>query len=83
MGMSFLDFFDFISNSILMPIVAFLTVCFVGYVIKPKAIADEIKLSSAFKKEKLFNIMIKYIAPIFIIMILVSSILNALQIYTL
>lgn len=83
MGMSFLDFFDFISNSILMPIVAFLTVCFVGYVIKPKAIADEIKLSSAFKKEKLFNVMIKYIAPIFIIMILVSSILNALQIYTL
>ena len=40
-GMQFLDFFDFISNSVLMPIVAFLTCIFVGYVIKPKAVIEE------------------------------------------
>lgn len=78
MGMSFLDFFDFISNSILMPIVAFLTCFFIGYVIKPTAISEEVKLNAPFRREKLFVVMIKYVAPICIIIILVSSILSAL-----
>ena len=83
LGMDYLHtFFDFISNSILMPIVAFLTCIFIGYIIKPQAIIEEVKISSPFKREKLFVIMIKYIAPIFIIIILVSSILGALGIYT-
>ena len=82
MGMSFLDFFDFTSNSILMPIVAFLTCFFIGFVVKPDAISDEVKLNSPFKREKLFVVMIKYVAPICIIIILVSSILNALGIMT-
>lgn len=80
MGMSFLDFFDFISNSLLMPVVAFLTCIFVGYLIGPKVVSAEVKSSSAFKREKLFVVMIRYIAPVFIIAILVSSILNALGI---
>lgn len=78
MGMSFLDFFDFISNSILMPIVAFLTCLFIGYVIKPAAISEEVKLNAPFRREKLFVVMIKYVAPICIIIILISSILSAL-----
>ena len=80
LGMSFLDFFDFASNSLLMPIVAFFTCIFIGYVIKPKTITDEIKLNSPFRREKLFVLMIKYIAPICLIIILISSILNALGI---
>ena len=82
LGMSILDFFDFISNSVLMPIVAFLTCIFVGYVIKTKVVVDEVKISSKFKREKLFNVMIKYVAPIFIVAILVSSVLNAFGIIT-
>lgn len=82
LGMSFLDFFDFISNSILMPIVALLTCIFIGYIIKPKAIVDEVIMSSKFKRKNLFIVMIKYIAPVFILIILVSSILNALGIFT-
>lgn len=78
LGLSILDFFDFISNSVLMPVVAFLTCLFVGYVIGPKVISEEVKTSSAFRREKLFVVMIRYIAPICIIAILVSSILNAL-----
>lgn len=77
-----LTFFDFMSNSILMPIVALLTCLFIGYVIKPKAIIEEVKISSKFKREKLFVVMIKYLAPIFILIILISSILDALGIYT-
>ena len=83
MGMSFLDFFDFISNSILMPIVAFLTCFFVGYVIKPKIVSDEVRRNSPFKREKLFVVMIRYVAPVCILIILISSVLSALGIFTL
>ncbi|MEE1075490.1 MAG: sodium-dependent transporter [Acutalibacteraceae bacterium] len=79
-GLTFLDMFDFISNSVLMPIVALLTCIFVGYVIKPKALTDEIELTGKFKGKKLFNVVIKYIAPIFIVLILISSVLDALGI---
>lgn len=76
LGMQFLDLFDFISNSIMMPIVAFATSLFVGYILKPKAIIDEVSLSGEFKWKRMFEIMIKYIAPVFILAILVSSILD-------
>ena len=79
-GMTFLDMFDFLSNSILMPIVAFLTCCYIGYVLKPDTLIDEIAGEGSFKRRKLFVIMIKYIAPVFIVLILVSSILDALGI---
>lgn len=77
-GMAFLDFFDFISNSVIMPIVAFLTCIFVGYVIKPKTLIEEVELSGRFKLKRLFVIMIKYIAPIFILLILGFSVLEGL-----
>ena len=80
MNFSFLDFFDFISNSVLMPIVAFLTCIFVGYIIKPKTLTDEIESSGKFKRKKMFVVIIKYIAPVCIILILVSSILDAMGI---
>lgn len=80
-GMQFLDLFDFISNSVMMPIVAFLTCVFVGYIIKPKAIIDEIESSAPFKRKKLFEVVIKYIAPIFIVLILISSVLDAFGIF--
>ncbi|PXV86838.1 NSS family neurotransmitter:Na+ symporter [Lachnotalea glycerini] len=71
---SILDFFDFISNTVLMPITALLMCLFVGYVLKPEAIAEEINKSEEFKRKKLYNIVIKYIAPIFLIIILATSI---------
>ena len=77
LGMQFLDFFDFISNNIIMPIVALVTSIFVGYIIKPKAVIEEVELTGKFKWSKLFTVMIRYIAPIFILAILVSSVLNA------
>jgi len=76
-GMQLLDFFDFITNSVMMPVVAFFTCIFIGYVIKPQAIIDEVELGGKFKKKALFTFVIKYLAPICIIAILVSSILDA------
>ena len=79
-GMTILDLFDFFSNSILMPIVALLTCYFIGFVIKPETLIEEIGQGSGFKGKKLFALMIKYIAPICILLILISSILDALGI---
>ena len=77
-GMQFLDFFDFISNSVIMPIVALITCIFVGYFIKPQTLIDEVETENAkFKSKKMFVVMIKYISPIFILLILISSVLNA------
>ena len=76
-GMSILDIFDFMSNSVIMPIVALLTCIFVGYVLKPKAIIEEIEITGKFKGKGLFAVVIKYIAPICIVLILISSVLDA------
>ena len=78
LGMEFLDFFDFISNSVLMPIVALLTCIFVGWIIKPKDLIEEIKQSSPFRTEKAWVVIIKFLAPIFVIAILVWNIINLL-----
>ncbi|MGI6217092.1 MAG: sodium-dependent transporter [Coriobacteriales bacterium] len=73
-----LDFMDFLSNTVLMPIVSFLTCIFVGYVIKPKEIEDEVEQGGVkFKSRKLFVVMIKYIAPVFVVLILVGYLLMA------
>ena len=82
-GMDILDMMDFITNSVLMPITALLTCIFITYAIGINVIHDEVKTSSAFKRQKLFDIMIKYIAPVFIAAILVSSVLNSLGIISL
>lgn len=82
-GFSILDFMDFITNSVLMPITALLTCIFVAYVIKPKVIVNEVKLSSKFRREKMFVVVIRYIAPICIIAILITSVLDAFGIFKL
>ena len=74
-GSTLLDFFDFVSNSVLMPIVAILTCVFVGWIIKPKALVDEIKESCEFKAEKAWIVMIKYIAPVLVAVILIWNVL--------
>lgn len=77
LGMQILDFFDFISNSVMMPVVALATALFVGFFLKPQAIIDEVELSGEFKGKKLFSAVIRYVAPVCILAILVSSILGA------
>ena len=71
-GSSILDLADFVSNSVLMPIVAFLTLVFVGWIIKPAVLIEEIKQSSPFKAEKLWVFMIKYVCPVLVAIIFVA-----------
>jgi NSS family neurotransmitter:Na+ symporter len=72
-GNDFLDFFDSLCNNILMPITALLTCIFVGYFLKPKNLLEEAEIhGNKFKAKTLFNIVIKYIAPICIILIFLT-----------
>ena len=77
-GLQFLDFFDFISNSVIMPLVALATCILVGYVIKPTSLIEEIELNGKFKRKTLFTVIIKYVAPVCIVAILVFSVLEGL-----
>ncbi len=79
-NMTILDMFDFLSNSVLMPIVALLTCIFIGFVIKPATLCEEIEVTGKFKAKKMFTVIIKYVAPVFIVLILISSVLDALGI---
>lgn len=72
LGMDFLTFFDFISNNVLMPIVALATSIMVGWVLGADTIIDELtKNNEKLGREKLYRVTIKYIAPILLVIILV------------
>ncbi len=71
-GTTLLDFCDFLSNSVMMPIAALMTCIFVGWIIKPKTVADEVRLSGPFRAEKMWTVMVKYIAPVLVVVILVA-----------
>ena len=77
-GMQFLDFFDFLSNSVMMPIAALMTSLFVSRVVGVDRMEEEIcHGESKFRRKKIFIVMIKYLCPIFAIIILASSVANA------
>ena len=79
-GMNFLDFFDFMTNSVMMPLAALATCFLVTKVVGFDRIAKEIEQSSKFGRKKLYNFFLKYLAPICLIVILLSSIANVLGI---
>ena len=77
--MQFLDFFDFLTNSVMMPIAAITTCLLVSRVIGVEKIEAEVTLDGKpFRRRRIFNFMIKYLCPIFAAIILISSVANAL-----
>lgn len=80
-GRQFLDVFDFVTNSVLMPIVAAATCIFIGWVLKPKAIEVEVESAgNKFKAKSLYGFMVRYFAPLFVMAILVSEICRYFEI---
>lgn len=78
-GMQFLDFFDFLTNSVMMPIAAIATCLLVSRVIGVEKIEAEVTVDGKpFRRKKIFNFMIRYLCPVFAAIILVSSVANAL-----
>ncbi len=69
-----LDVMDYISNSFLMPAISFLTCIFIGWVVKPKWIDDEMeKNGHVFKRKRLYRVMIRYVTPVIMLILFFTS----------
>lgn len=77
-GLGLLDFFDFLSNSVLMPIVAILTCVCIGHFIGSKTVEDEVEINGPFKVKKFYRVMLKWIAPICLVLILIFAVSEAM-----
>ena len=79
-GYPFLDFFDFVTNSVLMPIVATLTCIFIGWAMSPRLVVDQCERTGhVFGAKGFYALMVRYFAPLLLIAILVSEICRALK----
>ena len=78
LGMDILTAFDYMTNSVLMPIIAILTAIMIGYIVKPKTVVEEVEVSGKFKLKWLFTAMIKYVAPVCLVVILIFGVLGGL-----
>lgn len=69
-----LDIMDYVSNNCLMPLVAIATCILIGWVVKPEVIVDEVEKSGCrFGRKRLYVVMVKYIAPVLLVILLLKS----------
>ena len=69
-----LDVMDYLSNSFLMPAISFLTCIFVGWIIKPKWIIEEMEASGhRFTRRRLYSFMIRYVTPVIMAVLFLQS----------
>lgn len=69
-----LDIMDYLSNNCLMPVVAIATCILIGWVAKPKTVIDEVeKTGCKFGRKSLYLLMIRYIAPVLLVILLLKS----------
>ena len=69
-----LDVMDYISNSFLMPAISMLTCIFVGWVVGPQFIVEEMELTGdRFTRKKLYSFMIRYAAPVIMAVLFLQS----------
>ena len=70
-----LDIMDYISNNILMPIVAIGTCVLIGWIVKPKTIIDEVEKSGTkMGRKRLYTVMIKFVAPAMLVLLFLKSV---------
>ena len=80
-GMQFLDFFDFITNSVMMPMAALATCLLITRYMGMEKLTMEVEQDGhPFRRKHIFSFMIRFLCPLFILIILVSAILNVLGI---
>ena len=70
-----LDIFDYISNNLMMPIVALLTSILIGWVVKTKVVLDEVQngLTGKFYRKGLYNVVLRYVCPVILVVILLQA----------
>ena len=80
-GMQFLDFFDFITNSVMMPMAALATCLLITRYMGMEKLTMEVEQDGhPFRRKHIFSFMIRFLCPLFVLIILVSAILNVLGI---
>lgn len=69
-----LDLMDYISNSFLMPLISLLTAIFIGWIVKPKWIIEEVETGNVkFSRKKLYAFMIRYVVPVIMSILLLQA----------
>ncbi|MGM9941448.1 MAG: sodium-dependent transporter [Bulleidia sp.] len=77
-----LDIMDYISNSFMMPFIAFLSSILIGWIMKPSWIVDEMEYGGhVFLRKNVYCFMIRYAVPVIMIILFIQStgILNLLS----
>ncbi len=70
-----LDVMDYLSNNLFMPLVAIGTCVLVGWLLKPKAVIDEVeKTGDKFGRRGLYVVMVKFIAPVLLVILFLKSV---------
>ncbi len=70
-----LDIMDYISNNLMMPIVAISTCILIGWVAGPQTIVDEIeKTNHTFGRKAMYTVMIKFVAPVLLLVLFFKSV---------
>ena len=82
LGQTVLDFFDMFTNNLIMPTVAIIGTVFVGYVIKPNFVISEVEKNGTFHAARMFSFVIRYAAPVMLLLILITSVLNVFGVIT-
>ncbi len=74
-GMQFLDFFDFLTNTIMMPIAAMFTCILVTRYMGVDKVVEEVRKGNQdFRWKDIFSVTIRYFSPVILVIILLSSI---------
>ena len=77
MGMDILSFFDFLTNSVMMPVAAAAICLLILFVIGLDRMETEISSSSPFRRRRVYRIVIRYFALVLLAVILISSLADA------
>lgn len=69
-----LDIMDYVSNSVMMPLIALLSTILIGWVVGPDYVVEEMEKGGArFTRKKVYRVMIRYIAPVMMLVLFLQS----------
>ncbi len=69
-----LDIMDYISNSVMMPLIALLSTILIGWIKTPDYVIEEMERSGhPFRRKKIYRVMIRYVAPVMMLVLFLQS----------
>ena len=69
-----MDIMDYISNSVMMPFIAFLSTILIGWIMTPDYVVNEMQRNGEnFRRKKLYRVMIRYVAPVMMLVLFMQS----------